>query len=161
MSGSIGRFLTLGMLIVGIVLTVRSPDAAGGWPVRFEIDRVTLVTSSGRHQFVVEMAVTWEQRAQGLQQRPGLSPNHGMLFDFRRSEPVVMWMKNTLISLDMLFIGADGRIVNIAENTQPQSLEMIPSMGPVRGVLELDAGTARRLGVKPGDRVLHAIFAMN
>ena len=147
------------MLILGICLTVRAADGAGGWPVRFEVDRVTLVTSSGRHQFTVEMAVTWEQRAQGLQQRPSLSANHGMLFDFRRSEPVAMWMKNTLIPLDMLFIGADGMIINIAENTRPLSLELIPSGGPVRGVLELDGGTSRRLGIKPGDRVLHAIFA--
>jgi uncharacterized protein len=151
----------LGMLILGIIVIAPTSDAAGGWPVRFEVDRVILVTSSGRHEFTVEMAVTWEQRAQGLQQRPSLPANHGMLFDFRRSEPVSMWMKNTLISLDMLFIGADGRIVNIAENTRPLSLELIPSAGPVRGVLELDAGTSRRLGVKPGDRVLHAIFAMD
>ncbi len=76
-----------------------------------------------------------------------------MLFDFQRAVPVAMWMKNTFIPLDMLFIAADGRIVNIARRTVPQSLETIPSAAPVRWVLELNAGAAARLGIRAGDRV--------
>jgi len=81
-----------------------------------------------------------------------------MLFDFKRVQPVAMWMKNTLIPLDMLFIDGAGRVVNVAENTVPLSLATIPSAAPVRAVLEINAGSARRLGIRPGDQVLHAIF---
>jgi uncharacterized membrane protein (UPF0127 family) len=79
-----------------------------------------------------------------------------MLFDFGHSESVAMWMKNTLIPLDMLFIASDGSVINIAQRTVPESLTPIPSAQPVRYVLELAGGTASRLGIKPGDRVLYA-----
>lgn len=81
-----------------------------------------------------------------------------MLFDFRSNEPVAMWMVNTYIPLDMLFISATGNIVKIAEHTTPRSRELIESGVPVRAVLELNAGTAGTLGIRPGDRVLHPIF---
>ena len=146
----------LALMVFGSGLT--ASDAGAEWPVRFDTGRITLDTAGGRHAFTVELASDWRQRAQGLMGRESLEPDHGMLFDFGRSEPVSMWMKNTLVSLDMLFIGSDGRIVNIVENTTPRSLELIDSDGPVRGVLELVAGTVQRLGVKPGDKVCHAIF---
>jgi uncharacterized membrane protein (UPF0127 family) len=81
-----------------------------------------------------------------------------MLFDFQREQDVSFWMQNTYISLDMLFIKADGRILRIAENTTPLSTRMIPSGGPVRAVLEVIGGTARKLGIAAGDRVAHPIF---
>jgi uncharacterized membrane protein (UPF0127 family) len=81
-----------------------------------------------------------------------------MLFDFKRVEPVAMWMQNTYIPLDMLFIRADGTIARIAENTEPLSTRTIPSGEPVLAVLELNGGTAARLGVKAGDRVEHPLF---
>ena len=84
-----------------------------------------------------------------------------MLFDYGRTQPVAMWMKNTLVPLDILFIAADGRVVNIAADAVPESLTSIPSAGPVRAVLEINAGTAARLGIKPGDRVIHPIFGLN
>ena len=90
--------------------------------------------------------------------RENLAADAGMLFDFGSSEKVAMWMKNTLIPLDMLFIKPGGIIANIASGTTPLSLAPVPSNGPVRGVLELKAGTAARLGIRPGDRVLHPIF---
>jgi uncharacterized membrane protein (UPF0127 family) len=80
-----------------------------------------------------------------------------MLFDFPEQN-VSMWMKNTLIPLDMIFIKADGRILRIAENTEVESEKIIPSGGPVRGVLEVIAGSAKMLGIKPGDRVAHPMF---
>lgn len=125
---------------------------------RFAVDSVDLMTRKGQFGIRVEMAVTWAQRAQGLQHRKYLAPDNGMLFDYGRSQSVTMWMKNTYIPLDMLFIGADGRIVKIAKNTKPLSLDRIPSEWPVRAVLELQAGSADRMGVLPGDRVLHSLF---
>ncbi len=82
-----------------------------------------------------------------------------MLFDFERDQPVSFWMRNTYIPLDIIFIQGDGRILRIAENTQPLSDRLIPSGGPVRAVLEVIGGTARKLGIAPGDRVESPIFA--
>ncbi|MDP7651821.1 MAG: DUF192 domain-containing protein [Rhodospirillales bacterium] len=117
-----------------------------------------VVTDKGRFIFSVEVAETAAQRQQGLQHRKNLAASAGMLFDYKRVQPVAMWMKNTLIPLDMLFIDGAGRIVNVARDTEPMSLATIPSAAPVLAVLEVNAGTARRLGIQPGDRVLHAIF---
>ena len=119
---------------------------------------VMVVTAKGRFLFTVEVAGTGAQRQQGLQNRKSLAAGAGMLFDFERVQPVAMWMKNTLIALDMLFIDDAGRVVNVAENTVPLSLATIPSAAPVLAVLEVNAGTARRLGIQPGDQVLHPIF---
>ena len=82
-----------------------------------------------------------------------------MLFDFHREQEVSFWMQNTYIPLDMIFIRGDGRILRIAENTEPLSTRMIPSGGPVRAVLEVIGGTARKLGIAPGDRVASPIFS--
>lgn len=91
--------------------------------------------------------------------RKELPEGHGMLFDFKQEQPVAFWMHNTYIPLDMIFIAGDGRIVRIAENTQPQSDRLIPSGAPVRAVLEVIAGTASKFGIAPGDRVESPIFA--
>ena len=115
-------------------------------------------TATGRHAFTVELAATEKQRALGLQWRRIMAPDAGMLFDFQEVRFAIMWMKNTFIPLDMVFIASDGRIVNIAERTVPHSLARIISDGPVRAVLELNAGSAARLGIKPNDRVIHKIF---
>ena len=120
---------------------------------------VIMVTAKGRFLFTVEVAETAAQRQQGLQHRKSLAAGAGMLFDYNRVQPASMWMKNTLIALDMLFIDGAGRVVNVAENTVPLSLATIPSAAPVRAVLEVNAGTARRLNIQPGDQVLHPIFA--
>jgi uncharacterized protein len=90
--------------------------------------------------------------------RKELPEGQGMLFDFEREQPVSFWMHNTYISLDMIFIRGDGRILSIAENTEPMSDRLVPSGGPVRAVLEVIAGTAGKLGIAPGDRVAGAIF---
>ena len=124
----------------------------------FTTSRIAVVTENGTFNFNVELALNPNQRAQGLMGRKEMASNAGMLFDFERSAPVTMWMKNTLISLDMLFLDDGGYIVFIARNTQPGSLRHISPGRPVRGVLELNAGTAARLSIKPGDRVLHSRF---
>src|SRR6266508_153707 len=96
-----------------------------------------------------------EEQTRGLMFRKELPEGRGMMFDFKQDMKVTMWMKNTYISLDMIFIRADGRIHRIAENTEPESTKIIAAGGPVRAVLEVIGGTARKLGIKPGDRVAH------
>src|SRR5262245_36434023 len=120
---------------------------------------VEIVGKSGVHVFIVELAANDADRAQGLMFRKELAEGRGMLFDFQREQDVSMWMRNTLIPLDMIFINGDGRIRRIAENTEPLSERTIPSGGPVRGVLEVIGGTAKKLGIVAGDRVAHPIFA--
>src|SRR5262249_12991907 len=99
------------------------------------------------------------QQAKGLMFRRELPEGQGMLFDFGHEQPTSFWMKNTYIPLDMIFIRGDGRIAKIAENTVPLSEALISSGSPVRAVLEVIGGTAKKLGIAPGDRVAHAIFA--
>ena len=117
-----------------------------------------IISKSGVHPFSVELATNDEERSRGLMFRKELPESHGMLFDFEHDQQVSFWMHNTYISLDMIFIRGDGRIVRIAENTQPMSDRLVPSGSPVRGVLEVIAGTARKLGIAPGDRVSGSIF---
>ena len=150
------RLIAAGVLLGAIWMAALAGRA--GEPVRFTAGELSVVTGRGSYDFSVELAITPEQREQGLQGRRDLAPGTGMLFDFKSPRPVYMWMKNTFIPLDMLFIDAEGRVANIAERTVPMSLATIASHGPVRAVLELNGGTARRLGIKPGDRVLHPMF---
>lgn len=128
-------------------------------PVRAQnLETLEIVSKSGVRVFAVEVMRTPEERAKGLMFRRELPEGRGMLFDFSPEQHVSMWMKNTFISLDMIFIRADGRILRIAENTTPESEAIIPAGGPVRGVLEVIAGTVRKYGIAPGDRVAHPLF---
>lgn len=122
------------------------------------IQPLEIVTKNGVHVFSVEMATTDAEREKGLMYRKELPDGKGMLFDFSPEQQISMWMKNTFISLDMIFIRADGRILRIAENTEPQSLAIISSGGLAKGVLEVIAGTAQKYGIVPGDRVAHPLF---
>lgn len=116
---------------------------------------VEVVTPAGSHRFKVWIAADDSSRALGLMHVTGMPADRGMLFLFESEHRVDFWMKDTPLSLDMLFIAADGRIVNIAENTTPGSLAPIESAAAVSAVLEVSGGTARGLGIEPGDRVLH------
>ena len=118
-----------------------------------------IATKSGVQVFSVEMATTEEEKTTGLMYRKELPDGKGMLFDFSPEQQVSMWMKNTYISLDMIFIRADGRILRIAENTEPESTRIISSGGLAKGVLEVIAGTAKKYGIQPGDRVAHPLFS--
>ena len=124
------------------------------------VNRLEIVMRSGRkHAFEVEIANTPETRARGLMFRRSLPADGGMLFDFAPGETdVSMWMKNTYIPLDMVFIRANGTIRHIAENTTPFSEATISSRGPVKAVLEVAGGTCQRLGIAAGDRVIHPFF---
>ena len=121
-------------------------------------DTIEIVSASGVHAFTVELAVNDAERERGLMFRKELPEGQGMLFDFLHDQPVAFWMHNTYISLDMIFIRGDGRIVRIEESAKPESDRLIPSGAPVRAVLEVIAGTARKLGIAPGDRVEGSIF---
>lgn len=123
-----------------------------------ELQPLEIATKSGVRMFSVEMAVTDEERAKGLMYRRELPDGRGMLFDFTPEQTVSMWMKNTYISLDMIFIGADGRVTRVAENTEPESTRIISSGGPAKAVLEVIAGTARKYGIAEGDQVVHPLF---
>jgi len=122
-------------------------------------ETLTIVTRDGaRHDFNVEMAIAPDQQTVGLMFRPSVPPDEGMLFDWGTPRNSQMWMRNTIASLDMVFINADGTIRSIAENTVPQSLAIIDSRGPVRATLELAAGTTKRLNIRVGDKVVQRIF---
>ncbi len=131
---------------------------AGPASIAADPHTLEIVTKNGVHVFAVELARTDEERARGLMFRKQLPEGRGMLFDFSPEQEVSMWMKNTYVSLDMIFIRADGRILRIAENTEPLSERTISSGGRVRAVLEVVGGTARKLGIAPGDRVAHPLF---
>jgi len=129
---------------------VAADEACAG---RLRVERLDVLTTAGVHHFKVEVADTPATQERGLMFRKSLAADRGMLFDFGSEQPVSFWMKNTLIPLDMLFIGADGRIVSIARNATPRSETPIASAGPVRDVLELRGGRAAEIGAAPGDRV--------
>lgn len=131
---------------------------ADGHPVRFAESKVIVHTAGGAHPFAVELAVDDAQRALGLMYRHELPVGRGMLFDFGRDIYISMWMRNTFIPLDMLFIDAGGRITFIRERTTPQSLDTIEAPGRNRAVLEVAAGTVARLGIRVGDHVEHPMF---
>ncbi|MGP0091256.1 MAG: DUF192 domain-containing protein [Xanthobacteraceae bacterium] len=145
--------------ILGFILVFLAFSASLGPVAALDPYTLEIVSQNGVHTFAVELATTPEQRELGLMYRHDLPEGRGMLFDFERDQDVSFWMKNTYIPLDMIFIRGDGRILRIAENTEPLSERLVPSGGPVRGVLEVIGGTARKLGIAAGDRVAHPIFA--
>lgn len=126
--------------------------------VAAELTPLVVDTAGGARRFNVELAVTQAERSQGLMHRRWLDADSGMLFDFGAPQVVRMWMRNTHVSLDMLFIAPDGRLLGVAERTTPLSEAIIASPDGARYVLEVLAGTAARLGIKPGDMVRHTIL---
>jgi uncharacterized membrane protein (UPF0127 family) len=120
-----------------------------------ELSRLTIDSGQGAQMFNVELATTPDQMQVGLMFRQKLAPDAGMLFVYPSEQQVAFWMKNTVIPLDMLFIAGNGKIRRIVERTIPLSTAVIPSVDEVRAVLEVNGGTAARLGIKPGD-VVHA-----
>ncbi|WP_372396712.1 DUF192 domain-containing protein [Azospirillum sp. HJ39] len=142
------------MAVALLLLVAAFPAAA---LESFPKSKLTVETAGGgKFRFDVELALTPGQQAQGLMYRRTMAADAGMLFIYDRVQPASFWMKNTLIPLDMLFIAADGRIVNIHERAVPESLDSVNSDGPVKAILELNGGMAARLGIRPGDRVVSA-----
>lgn len=147
------------MPVLLLVLALWTGDAVAQGAASFERSGLIIETAQGQqHRFDVELAVTPAQQAQGLMYRQRMEPDAGMLFLYDRPQGVAMWMKNTLIPLDMFFIDARGRITGIEERTVPFSTQTIESPGLTSAVLELNAGTAERLGIRVGDRLVHPAF---
>lgn len=132
----------------------------GHSPLQAEMRRdvLKLITASGEHTFDVEVAETAEQKSRGLMFRRSLADDAGMIFPYHPPGEATMWMRNTYISLDMVFIRADGTVHRIEEGTEPFSEVVIASNGDVSAVLELKAGIARKVGLKAGDKVVHRLF---
>ena len=145
------------LLAAGIAASLPAFPAAAQLQ-RFSTSELTIVTATGLHRFTVEVAETPAQMEQGLMFRRTMAPDAGMLFEYQEPTVATMWMRNTLIPLDMLFVDAQGRIVNIHERAVPQSLDVISAAAPVRAVIELNGGTAARLDIFPGDLVRHPFF---
>ena len=159
------RALAFAMLALATGLLTAAPAQA--WQARpkpaavapaSKLDTVEILTSRGRAKFTVELALTKAEQARGLMFRKSLAPDRGMLFPYNPPQPTAFWMKNTLIPLDILYIGPDGRVLSIARNAVPHDVTPLPSGGLVRGVLEIPGGRAAQLGILPGDRVLNKIF---
>jgi uncharacterized membrane protein (UPF0127 family) len=150
----------LALLGLAATLPAMNPALAQDGPQpRLPTEKLVIVTRDGtRHDFTVEMALNPDQQMVGLMFRPEVKPDEGMLFDWGTPRESNMWMRNTITSLDMVFIAADGRIHRIAERTVPRSLATVESRGAVRATLELAAGSAERLNLRVGDRVEQRIF---
>ena len=152
------------MPIVGVDLSpvqiaLIQPAFAQTPPAQKALEKLTIATAGGEKIFQVEVMRTMDERARGLMFRRYLPADRGMLFDFAVEAQVAMWMKDTFIPLDMLFIRKDGTISQIAENTEPHSTRTISSTEPVYSVLEINGGMAAKLGIKAGDKVIHPLFS--
>lgn len=147
--------LGLALALAGCAQSETKTGAEAGG---MDVEALTVETANGPVELTVEIADDDAERARGLMFRRELADNHGMLFHFQEPEMASFWMRNTILSLDIIFIGVDGRILNIADHTTPYSEASIPAAGLTRGVLEIRAGRAQELGIRPGDRVRHRIF---
>ncbi len=147
------RFILLLLLLVPAALALAGPARA------LPEETLTIRTLAGQsYQFRVEIARSEAEREVGLMNRPALAADRGMLFDFDPPRPVSFWMKNTLIPLDIVFIDPKGTVIGIAARAVPMSLDILPSPGICRGVLEVNGGTAERLGIGVGAKVIHRLF---
>jgi uncharacterized membrane protein (UPF0127 family) len=146
------RFL---LAIALFVLAGCSRPAAETSPIGLPMETIVIDTDHGPATFQVEIAADNASRERGLMFRKTMEPDHGMLFDFKVTEGVAFWMKNTILPLDMIFIREDGTISSVAPDATPYSTLEIPSAEPIRAVLELNAGRAAALDIVPGD-VVHA-----
>lgn len=154
----IAATLAVLLALAGLAAAASAQQPPPPPPVSFEKSTLVIDTAGGPLTFDVELALTSEQHQRGLMFRQKLGPQEGMLFDFRIEQPLSFWMANTLIPLDMIFIAADGTIRRIHANAEPLSTRNIDSGMPARAVLEINGGAARLLGIKPGDKVRHAVF---
>lgn len=156
-TGGIAALAIVGLALLGLFALTQEDKAQeggiSGAADAFPRGELVIETASGPLRLDVEIARTREQRSRGLMFRTSFEADSGMIFLYDSPREVSMWMKNTILSLDMLFIAEDGRITRIVANTTPMSETTIPSRGPVLAVLELLAGAAKRLAIKPGDHI--------
>jgi uncharacterized protein len=154
------RYLLPGLLVIALVLALHTMTLASGIAASLPVERLEIVAGDGsRHVFHAYLADTAEARARGLMYVTELAPDRGMLFDFETPRVITMWMKNTPLSLDMLFIDTEGRIARIEARTRPFSTRVISSQAEVIAVLEINGGRAEKLGIAAGDLVVHRLFS--
>ena len=146
------RHVLAGLVLCFLAFAATAEDAF------LRTETVAVETATGTTRFTAEIADTDALRAKGLMFRRSLAPDRAMLFDFGEPRLVSMWMKNTYIPLDMVFIRADGTVAGVARDTKPHALDVIGVDEPILGVLEVAAGTAARIGLEPGDKVRHPMF---
>lgn len=155
-SGPVGRFVMAvagsAVLLLATVSVARTEPADA--PQKLPTETVTLQTSNGPVRFVTMIAADDATREKGLMFRRRMADHEAMVFDFPEALPVSFWMHNTVLGLDIIFIGVDGRVTNIAANAKPFDDTPLPSVGPARAVLEIKAGLSKRFGIKPGDRMI-------
>ncbi len=165
MLGLSRRLMVVCALLMGLVTASCGSEAQGIRPFEpfnpakaqsLPTSPLSIQSGGNTHAFTVELADTQPERDIGLMHRDHLDADKGMLFVFERTQIERFWMRNTFIPLDMIFIRANGTIADIAENTTPHSEAPVGPNDLVRAVLEVPAGTAKRLGIKNGDVVLHA-----
>ena len=144
--------------VLAAAAVIAFAGAARAQLATFPKGKLVIETAKGKFPFDIEIALSPPQMMQGLMFRRALAADAGMLFDYGSPQPITMWMKNTVIPLDMIFIANDGRIVDFHERAVPMSLDTIETKVPARAVLEVNAGTVARLGVQVGDTVHHMSF---
>ena len=153
----IAALLLFGSAGAWLALAPQPQKTAEG--IQFRKETIDLVTAGGVRKLHVELAVTPAELAYGLMFRTSLADDHGMLFLYSETREVRMWMRNTYIPLDMVFIRPDGTVLRVEPNTEPLSERIIESGGSVSAVLEMAGGATQRIGLKPGDKIIHPHFA--
>jgi uncharacterized protein len=149
---TISRAVTAALLCFGLGLDAQAHAES------LQKQPLTFVTSTGKHPFTVEVAATDQERSTGLMFRQSLGDDQGMIFIYPQDELITMWMKNTYIPLDMIFVRSDGTVERVAQDTEPFSEQTISSGDKARAVIEVKAGSAKRLGIKSGDKVDYPLF---
>lgn len=153
-SMNLSRCLLIGLVLVVAACAPKPPVDANGR----ELERLSVATASGTHDFWVEIADDEESRRRGLMFRPPLEDDRGMLFQFEAASEQAFWMKDTPSSLDIVYIAPNGKIVSISASTTPYSEQPLPSYGAANGVLEVRAGRMTEIGARAGDTVQHPFF---
>lgn len=155
--GVAARFASVLTVLFSLLFICIAALSAPAAALPIDSEPLVIETEAGEVEFDVELALTPSDRATGLMHRQSMPEKQGMLFRFDRTRLVVMWMKNTPLPLDMIFIDENGVVAGVARDTEPFSETVIPSPGRVRYVLELNAGAALRHGIAAGDRVRHRV----
>jgi uncharacterized membrane protein (UPF0127 family) len=149
----------LRLCLVGLAAVAILARAAPGIAQESATEPLSIVTATGAHDFSVEVMRTQPELEKGLMFRKSMPADHGMLFDFQREQSVMMWMKNTYLPLDMIFIAKTGRVVGIVANAKPMSEQILTVLTPTDAVLEVNGGIAAKIGLKVGDMVHDPIFS--
>jgi uncharacterized membrane protein (UPF0127 family) len=151
----------LSMTLIALFAFAASPATFAQDPAPLDFgppEKLVILSETGPKVFQVEIADTDKEQARGMMYRESVPDMTGMLFEFDRPKVATIWMKNTAVSLDILFVRSNGKILKIEHSATPYTLRNSSSEAPVAAVLELGAGQALELGIMPGDLVAHEFF---